>query len=147
MAVTTAVCNSFKLEALRGVHSDTDTYRIALIKSGAAGTFDKTTTNYSALGADEVPNGNGYTSGGLALAGGVWDLAGDTAFIDWSDAVWTAASIGAIGAVIYNASRDNRTVMTISFADTGPVPVVSSNANFTVEIPASGSGAGQVRWT
>jgi hypothetical protein len=145
MAVRTALCNSYKLEVLRGVHRDTDLYKIALIKNLAVGEFDQRIANYSELGADEVSDGAGYAAGGLVLAGGVWNLDGDTAFIDWNDPVWTAASIAADGAVIYNASRDNRTVMTISFADTGPVPVVSTNSHFIVQIPSGGTG--QVRWT
>lgn len=143
--VTTAVCNSFKLEALRGIHLDTDTYKIALIKPSPAGTFDKATTNYSDLGADEVANGAGYTTGGLTLTSGSWALTGDTASIDWADAVWAAASISAIGALIYNSSRSNKAVQVIAFADTVAIPVVSSNAAFTVQIPSSGTG--QVRLT
>ena len=144
MPITTAVCNSYKLEALRGVHLDTDVYKIALIKAGEAGTFDKATTNYSDLGSDEA-SGTGYTAGGLILTGGLWVLTGDTASIDWSDAVWAAASISADGALIYNSTRADRAVQVISFADTSTIPVTSTNANFTVVIPSSGTG--QIRLT
>jgi hypothetical protein len=139
--VTTANCNSFKLEALRGVHLDSDTYKIALIKHDPSGTFDKTTENYRDLAKDEV-SGNGYTAGGLVLANGKWALNGDTASVDWDDAVWLAATISADGALIYNASKRNRAVQVIAFADTSPIPVSSTNANFIVALRS-----GQLRLT
>jgi hypothetical protein len=145
MAVSTAVCNSFKKECLDGVHQPGDTYKIALIKNGAVGTFDKTTANYSDLGTDEVAAGGGYAAGGAALANRTSGLSGDTAYIDFDNAVWPTASISAIGALIYNATRSNKAVQVIAFADTSSVPVVSTNADFTVTIPSSGTG--QVRLT
>jgi hypothetical protein len=144
VAITTAITNSAKQEFLQGIHLAADVYKIALIKAGAVGTFDKNTTNYSALGTDEA-SGTGYTAGGLTLTGYAVALTGDTASIDWSDAVWTAASISADGAIIYNSSKANRVLQTIAFVDTGPVPVTSTNANFTVTIPSA--GVGQIRWT
>lgn len=154
MAITTAITNSAKQEFLQGIHLAADTYKILLIKTGAAGTYDKNTTNAgtpgtgapstSNLGTDEVV-GTGYTSGGLTLTGYTVALTGDTASIDWADAVWAAASISADGALIINSTRANRVLQVIAFADTGSVPVTSTNANFTVNIP--GSGVGQIRWT
>lgn len=144
MPITTAITNSAKQEFLQGIHTAADTYKIALIKAGAVGTFDKNTTNYSALGTDEA-SGTGYTAGGLTLTGYTVALTVDTASIDWNDAVWPAASISADGGILYNASKANRVLQTIAFADTGPVPVTSTNANFTVAIPSA--GVGQIRWT
>jgi len=145
MSATTAVCNSYKREVLEGVHLLADSYYIALIKNGAAGSFDKTTTNYSELGADEVPNGSGYLTGGMSLTGILSGLSGDTAYLEWDNAVWSNATISAIGAIIYNASRANKAVMVISFADTAAIPISSTNAAFTVIIPSS--GVGQIRLT
>lgn len=59
MPITTTICNSFKLEALKGVHNDTDTYKIALYTNAA--TLDKNTTVYSTT--NEVV-GTGYVAGG-----------------------------------------------------------------------------------
>ena len=48
MAITTAMCNSFKQELLGGIHDlDTHTIKLALIKNGMAGTYNAATTNYS----------------------------------------------------------------------------------------------------
>lgn len=144
MAITTAVCNSAKKEFLEGVHLAADVYKIALIKASHAGTFNKNTTNYSDLGADEVV-GTGYSAGGATLAGYASALNGDVASIDWSDATWAAASISADGAIIYNSSKSNKALQVIAFADTGAIPVTSTAAAFTVTIPSSGTG--QIRLT
>ena len=142
MSLTTAVCNSYKQEVMNGTHASGDTYMIALIKHAPSGTFDATTTNYSALSTDEA-SGTGYTAGGQALSGYTSALTTGTASIGWSNAVWASSSISADGALIYNARKSNKAVCVINFADTGSVPVTSSAASFTVQIPSS--GVGQVR--
>ena len=66
MAITSAVCNSFKTEVLRAIHNFTNggnTFRLALYTSAA--TLNKSTTVY--VTANEVANGNGYTTKGIAL--------------------------------------------------------------------------------
>lgn len=139
MAITTAMCNSYKQELLDGIHQAADVYKIALIKAGAAGTFGKATTNYSALGTDEA-TGTGYVAGGNTLTGYTNALTVDTASIDWADSVWSAASISADGALIYNSTRANKAVAVLAFADTSAIPVTSTGAAFTVTIPSSGVG-------
>src|SRR3954468_16788997 len=119
MSITTALANSFKLEALQGVHEAADTYKILLLKAGTAGTWDKTATNVGTPGAgapstanvgtDEA-SGTGYTSGGLTLTGYNAVLTGDVASLDWADAVWPAASISADGAIIYNSTQGGKVV-------------------------------------
>ena len=69
MAITTAMCNSFKQELLGGVHDlDTDTLKVALIKETPSGTYGAATTNYSDVtgGSDEA-TGTNYTAGGQAV--------------------------------------------------------------------------------
>lgn len=154
MAITTSVANTYKQECQDGVHVSTDVFKMLLLKAGAAGTWDKTATNVGTpgsgapstanVGTDEA-SGTGYTSGGLTLTGRTSGLNGDTGYVDWADAVWTAASISADGAIIYNSTRAGRVLQVIAFADTGSIPVTSTNANFTVTIPSS--GVGQIRIT
>jgi hypothetical protein len=154
VAITTAIANSAKLEFLQGIHLAADVYKILLLKAGATGTWDKTATNVGTpgtgapstanVGTDEA-TGTGYTSGGLTLTGYTAALTADTASIDWADAVWAAASISADGAIIYNSTRAGRILQVIAFADTGSVPVTSTNANFTITIPSA--GVGQIRIT
>ena len=48
MAITTAMCTSFKSELLGGLHDlDTDSLKLALIKESPTGTYGAATTNYS----------------------------------------------------------------------------------------------------
>jgi hypothetical protein len=152
--LTTAICNSAKLEIIQGIHLAADVYKIALVKTAPAGTYDKNTTNVGTpgsgapttanLGTDEMA-GTGYTSGGLTLTSYSAVLTADTASIDWADAVWTTATFSSDGAIIYNSTRANRAIQIIAFADSGSIPVVSTAANFTVQIPSSGTG--QIRLT
>ena len=64
MAITQAVCTSFKQELLQGTHDFTattgDTFKIALYTSSAS--LDATTTAFSTT--NEVSNSGTYTSGG-----------------------------------------------------------------------------------
>lgn len=140
MPITTALCNSYKQEVLAGTHGSGDTYKLALIKAAPAGTLDKSTTNYSQLGADEVV-GTGYSAGGVTLSGFTIALTGDTASIDWADAVWASATFSADGALLYNASKSNKAVCVIAFGST----YTATNGTFTAQIP--GSGVGLVRVT
>jgi hypothetical protein len=154
MAITTALCNSYKQEVLDGVHAAADVYKILLIKASEAGTYSKATTNVGTpgtgspttanVGTDEAA-GTGYTTGGLVLTGYTNTLTTDTASIDWADAVWATATLSADGAIIYNSSKANRAVCVIAFVDGGAIPVTSTGANFTVPIPSS--EVGQIRLT
>ena len=135
MAITTAVCNSFKSELLGGIHDlDTDTIKIALIKVSEAGTYDAATTNYSDVtgNTDEVV-GTGYTTGGNTLASPVISLDGSVAIVDFADTVWANATVSSTGALIYNASKSNKAVAVISFGGT----VTSTAGDFTIQFPAA----------
>lgn len=138
MAITAAICNSFKKDVLDGVHEAADTYKIALYVSAA--TLNKSTTVYS--GTNEVPNGNGYTTGGLTLAGFTTALDTDTAVLDWTtDPSWPAATITARGALIYNATQGNKAVAVLDFGS----DIVSTNGTFLVTFPSPTAAAGLVR--
>jgi hypothetical protein len=135
MAITTAVCNSFKTEVLGGIHDlDTDTIKIALIKDSESGTYDKTITNYSDLtGNTDEASGVNYTAGGNTLSGASISLDGDTAIVDFSDTAWLSATISASGAIIYNSSKSNRAIAVLSFGGT----VTSTAGDFTIQFPAA----------
>ena len=135
MSITTAVCNSFKAELLGGIHDlDTDTIKIALIKTSEAGTYGAATTNYSNVtgNTDEVV-GTGYTTGGNTLASPVISLDGSVAIVDFADTVWANATISSSGALIYNASKSNKAIALISFGGT----VTSTAGDFTIQFPAA----------
>jgi len=98
MAITQAMCTSFKVALLDGemdFSSDTSqTFKIALYTSSA--TLGAATTAYSTT--NEV-TGTGYTAGGNTLTIAANPASsGTTAFLDFTDTTWTTATITARGA-------------------------------------------------
>jgi len=130
MAISSAVCTSFKEELLGGVHDlDTDVLKIALYTSSAS--LDATTTIYSSV--NEVANGNGYTTGGETLAGATISTSGTTAFVDFTDVTWSSATITAAGALIYNSSQSDKAIAVLSFGG----DKTSTDGDFTVQFPTA----------
>ena len=143
MAITTAMCNSFKQELLGGVHDlDTDTLKVALIKASSAGTYGAATTNYSDItGNTDEAVGTNYSAGGQALDSAVISLSGSTAFVDFADEVFTNLTISAAGAIIYNSSKSNKAVALFDFGTT----VTSTSGDFTVVFPAADASNAVIR--
>lgn len=150
MAITSAICSSFKRDLLKGKHDfDTsgdggDSFKIALFTSSA--TLDASTTNYST--SNEVTNtsGTAYTAGGEALTNTGVGLTSTTAFTDFSDVSWTSASFTANGALIYNTTTDGGTgttdaVCVIAFGS----DKTATNGTFTVQFPANDSSNAIIR--
>jgi hypothetical protein len=121
-------CYSWKLEMAKGIHQETDEYRIALFTEAAF--IGPSTTSYSGQ-AGEVQQGNGYKTGGKALSGFKAVLEGESALVDFDDAIWPNSRIIARGGLIYNASKDNRAVCVLDFGEN----VTSTNGPFKVEFP------------
>ena len=143
MAITTAMCNSFKQELLGGVHDlDTDTLKVALIKATPSGTYGAATTNYSDVtgGSDEA-TGTNYTAGGQALDSPVISLSGCTAFVDFADEVFSNLTISADGAIIYNASQGNKAIAVFDFGST----VTSTSGDFTIVFPTADASNAVIR--
>lgn len=142
MAITTAMCNSFKQELLQGLHDlDNHVIYLALIKASPSGTYGAATTNYSNLGGqdpsgDEV-SGTGYTAGGQVLDNITITLDGSTAIVDIDDEVFSSATMSADGCIIYNSSASNRAIAVIDFGGTK----TSTNGDFTIEFPPAGGGS------
>ena len=133
MAITQAMCTSFKSELLGGTHDmDTNTIKIALYTSSAS--LDASTTAYSS--SNEV-SGTGYSAGGATLSGASISTSSTTAYVDYSDPSWTSASFTARGALIYNSSQSNKAVAVLDFG--GDFTVASGT--FTVVFPAAGGSA------
>ena len=143
MAITTAMCNSFKEELLGGVHDlDTDTLKIALIKETPTGTYDANTTNYSDVtGNSDEAVGTNYTAGGQALDTATITLSGSTAFVDFADEVFTDLTISADGAIIYNSSQANKAIAVFDFGGT----VTATSGDFTVVFPTADSSNAVIR--
>jgi len=143
MAITTAMCNSFKQELLGGVHDlDTDVLKIALIEDTPSGTYDASTTNYSnvTVNSDEAI-GTNYVTGGNTLGSAVIALDGSTATVDFADTTWASATVSADGCIIYNTSQGNAAIAVIDFGGTK----TSTNGDFTIQLPTADASNAIVR--
>ena len=143
MAITTAMCTSFKSELLGGIHDlDTNTLKIALIKDSPTGTYDASTTNYSDVtGNSDEASGSGYTAGGQNLDNVTITTAGTTAIVDIDDETFASVTISADGCIIYNASQGNAAIAVIDFGGTK----TSTNGDFVIDFPASGASTSIIR--
>ena len=108
MAITQAMCTSFKGELMLGCHDfrDTggDTFKIALYLSTAD--IDANTTAYTAT---NEASGTNYSAGGVSLTNtgvNVTNINANTGtgFTDFSDATFTNVTVTARGALIYNST-------------------------------------------
>ena len=159
MAITSAICNSFKVEILQGGHNFNDSsgaptgnaFKIALYSSDSA-TLSKSTTAYTAPsdGTADPTNtyevtstSSGYTTGGNTLSASADPvLSGDTACVKFADTSWgSSASFTARGCLIYNSTAvtgftTNRAVCAINF---GADKTVTSGT-FTIQFPAQTAG-------
>lgn len=134
MSITQAMCTSFKQALLDGemdFSSDTSqTFKIALFTSAA--TLGAATTAYSVT--NEV-SGTGYTAGGNTLTISTNPTtSGTTAYLDFADTTWAAATITARGALIYKA--DGVTNPAVAVLDFGS-DKTSTAGDFTIQFPTA----------
>ena len=140
MAISQAMCTSFKQELLEAVHnfknSGGDTFKIALYTSSAslgAGTTAYTTSN-------EV-SGTGYTAGGNTLTRVDPSSSGTTALTDFANSTWSSSTITARGALIYNDTDSDKAVAVLDFG----ADKVSSGGDFTIQFPAADASNAIIR--
>lgn len=147
MAISQAMCTSFKVQILNGIHAfgtsviraatTADTFKIALYTSSA--TLGATTTVYS--GTNEVANGNGYTTGGNTLTTVAPTSSGTTAYVDFNDTTWSNATITANGALIYNSTQGDKAVAVLAFGG----DKTSTAGDFTIQFPAADASNAIIR--
>jgi hypothetical protein len=135
MAITSAVCNSFKTEVLRAIHNFTqggNSFKLALYTSSA--TINKSTTAYSSTNEISNTAGSAYSAGGKALTNVTPALSGDTACCDFADISFTSASFTANGCLIYNdTASGDPAVCAIAFGGDKTV----SSGTFTIQFPTA----------
>lgn len=134
--ITPAITNSAKREFLQGVHQPGDVYNLALYDAQAS--LSAETQFYSTAG--EVI-GEGYIAGGKTLTGYKIIEDDNAAILTFDAATWASSTIRARGALIYNASRNNRALATYDFGR----EISSLNNNFEVEMPAPTKSQGVIR--
>ena len=139
MAITSAICNSFKVEILTGTHNFTastgNTFNLALYTSSA--TLNKSTTAYSSTNEITNTSGSAYSAKGNALTSVTPVLSTDTAVCDFANTSWTSASFTANGCLIFNdEAAGDPAVCAIAFGGDKTV----TSGTFTIEFPAASAG-------
>jgi len=134
MSIVQTQTTSFKEELYKGVHDlTTDTIKIALYTADA--NLNADTTVYTA--SNEASGGN-YVAGGSVLSPVSVSSSGTTAYVDFPDVSWTGV-ITARCALIYNASKANRSIAVLDFGSD------KSSANFTVVMPQNTATTALIR--
>lgn len=154
MAISQAICTSFKQEILQGIHNFTNgsgggtttttgtgnTFKLALYTSSAslgAGTTAYATTN-------EI-SGTGYSAGGGTLTNVTPSTSGTTALTDFADLTFSSSTITARGALIYNSSTTagsaDRAVLVLDFGG----DKTSTAGDFTIQFPTADASNAIIR--
>ena len=144
MAITSAICTSFKVEILKAVHNFTassgNTFNIALYDSDAS--LGASTTAYTT--SEEISNtsGSAYSAKGKALTSVTPVASSTTAVCDFSDISWTSASFTARGCMIFNDSASgDPSVCCIDFGG----DKTATNGTFTIQFPTANSSDAIIR--
>jgi hypothetical protein len=140
MAITQAMCTSFKTQLLTATHNfatNGNAFKLALYTSSA--TMGATTTAYST--SQEVSNSGSYSAGGGTLTKVAPTSSGTTAFTDFSDLTFTTATITARGALIYNDTNSDKAVCVLDFGSDKS----SSSGSFTIQFPAADASNAIIR--
>ena len=143
MAISSAVCNSFKQEILVGTHNFTassgNAFKLALFTSSAS--LGASTTAYSTSNEITNTSGSAYSAGGKALTSVTPVLDGSTAVCDFADISFTSASFTANGCLIYNDTQSDKAVCVVAFGGDKTV----SSGTFTIQFPAAAASTAIVR--
>ena len=141
MAISTAMCTSFKQELLEAKHnflaSGGNTFKLALYTSSA--TLGAATTAYSAT---NEASGTNYSAGGAALTNVDPSSSGTTALTDFDDLTFSSATITANGALIYNDTQaGDPAVCSLAFGG----DKTSTAGDFTIQFPAADASNAIIR--
>ena len=149
MAITQAMCTSFKTELLTGTHNFTNstgnTFKLALYaissggKSSTTATLGATTTAFVTTG--EVASSGSYATGGGTLTNVTPTADGTTAITDFADLSFTTATITARGALIYNDTNSDKAVAVLDFG----ADKTSTSGTFTIQFPTADASNAIIR--
>jgi hypothetical protein len=137
MAITQAMCDSFKVQILAGQQNltsgATPVYKVALYTSSA--TLGNGTAAYTTLNEQTSGSSSNYSAGGNVLTVSQSPTStGNVAFMSFANSSWTNANITAAGALIYNSTA-NTAVAVLSFGG----DKTATNGTFTLIFPTADS--------
>ena len=148
MAITQAMCTSFKTELLTATHNfatNGNAFKLALYAEGSGGNSSTSATLGAAstvfVTTGEVASSGTYVTGGLALTKVAPTASGTTAFTDFADRSFTTATITAMGALIYNDTNGNKAVAVLDFGSNK----TSTSGTFTIQFPTADSSNAIIR--
>lgn len=132
------ICTSFYTGLLNGdFNLNTDTIRVALYDDTA--TLTAATTTYTLT--SELPTAGNYTAGGTAVTATITTSStqnGTVVIVDFSDAVWAAATFTTRGALLYDVTNANAAIAVLDFG----ANKTFTAATCTVQFPAATANAG-----
>ena len=140
MAISQAVCNSFKKELLDGAHDfDTggSTFKLAMYTSAA--NLSAATTTYTTT--SEVGASGAYAAGGGVLQSQQTSVASGVAIVDFANLSFTGVTITARGAVIYNSNANKQAVAVLDFGS----DKTATSGTFTIQFPSFTTSAAILR--
>jgi len=130
MAITSAICSSFKQQILvegHNLNNGSESIKLALYTSSA--TLGAGTTVFVTTGQ---ASGTNYSSGGAALTNVTPALSGTTAVCDFADLTFGTATVTARGCLLYNTANGNKALCAIDFGG----DKTSTAGDFTVVFPS-----------
>lgn len=141
MAISTAMCTSFKKELLEAKHnflaSGGNSFKLALYTSSA--TLAAATTAYSST---NEASGTNYSAGGAALTNINPTSSGTTGFTDFADLTFSNATVTANGALIYNdTASGDPSVCSLAFGG----DKTSTSGDFTIQFPTADASNAIIR--
>jgi len=143
MPIQQGLTNSFKLDMLQQEQNIvTDVLYMALYNGYSdIGPF---TTAYT---TENEVTGAGYVAGGVEVTGAVISTQetgpyANTVYVNFDDVSWPGADFVARGALIYNTSKNNKSVAVLDF---GSDKTFSSTSN-TVNMPANTATTALIRF-
>lgn len=144
MAITQAICNTFKQQLFQAQHNfdavGGDTFYLALYTSAA--TIDASTTVYTT--SNEVSSvGTNYPAGGGALTSLGVSLSSATAFLDFNDLTFPNVTLTARGCMIYNSTNADKAVAVFDFGS----DKTATDGDFTVIFPTATAATAVIRLT
>jgi len=140
MAITQAMCTTFKKELMTATHNfatNGNAFNLALYAIGSGGKSSTTATLGAAttvlVTTGEVASSGSYTTGGAALTKVAPSNSGTTGITDFGNISFTTASITARGALIYNDTNGNKAVAVLDFG----ADKISTAGTFTIQFPTA----------
>ncbi len=141
------MCTSLKVLQLTGGTNamdfsagTTQVFKLALYTSAA--TLSAATAAYTT--SNEVPNGNGYTTGGkVVTVSQVPTSSGTTAYMNFANVTWSVTSITARGALLYRVGGANDAIAVFEFGEDKQ----TNGGDFVVRFPTADAGNAVLRFS